>query len=551
MKSFSNVLSGTLRHPPLLPGADERAMMPKGMYRFKTEPLPGQRAIWESSAHRPACGLFMPTGTGKSKMAIDTAAYLYVSGAIDAVIVVADASLVDQWGEDEIPKHWPTEFVGPYTLHMYRAGRSGTKRAQQELDDYESALSHCFWFVTNNEALITAGAQHWIRRLLAARRVLMVIDESTSIANPGNKRTKAAHLLRDMAPYRRVMSALPAAEGPLKLYGQLKFVDNSIFPWPYIAFKHRYALWRQIHPVGARRPVEVLAMNQDDEPAYINQEELQRRIAPWIYTIPKSEVLKNLPPKGYQRLVFEMTPKQRRIYTELAKWSIATIDEETEFSVSHVLTKLLRLQQVTSGYLPAREMATVAPLDGTAYENWDEAEAAIAAELEQAMVRLDESNARLDTLTDAIERTESDRAGIIWARFIPDLDAICERLTDLKQTFVRYDGTVSRSERNEGRRAFVDGKARWFVGNQMAGGRGLTLNEASIMFYYNNYFGLEVRLNSEDRFHRYGQQRPVTICDIMARGTIDFKLLRTLIGKRKISDAVMKEGATAWLTLDE
>ena len=92
-----------------------------------------------------------------------------------------------------------------------------------------------------------------------------------------------------------------------------------------------------------------------------------------------------------------------------------------------------------------------------------------------------------------------------------------------------------------------DHPLRFFIGQPRTGGYGLTLTEAKTVIYYSNGYDLEVRLQSEDRAHRIGQDNKVTYIDIIAEGTVDEKILKALRGKIDIASQVLAEGYREWL----
>ena len=67
------------------------------------------------------------------------------------------------------------------------------------------------------------------------------------------------------------------------------------------------------------------------------------------------------------------------------------------------------------------------------------------------------------------------------------------------------------------------------------------------MVYYSNSYDLELRLQSEDRAHRIGQENKVTYIDLISPKTIDEKIVNALRDKIKIADLVLGEDARSWL----
>ena len=90
-------------------------------------------------------------------------------------------------------------------------------------------------------------------------------------------------------------------------------------------------------------------------------------------------------------------------------------------------------------------------------------------------------------------------------------------------------------------------KVRFFVGNPQTGGYGITLTAASNVIYYSNGYDLEKRLQSEDRAHRIGQEKSVTYVDIIARKTVDEKIVKALRKKINIASAIMGEELRSWI----
>ena len=94
---------------------------------------------------------------------------------------------------------------------------------------------------------------------------------------------------------------------------------------------------------------------------------------------------------------------------------------------------------------------------------------------------------------------------------------------------------------------FQNGEARFFVGNPQTGGYGITLTAAQTVIYFANSFDLAVRMQSEDRAHRIGQKNNVTYVDLIAEGTIDEKIVKSLRNKMDVASLVMGEELREWL----
>ena len=116
------------------------------------------------------------------------------------------------------------------------------------------------------------------------------------------------------------------------------------------------------------------------------------------------------------------------------------------------------------------------------------------------------------------------------------------------ESVVSIFGETSQSDRMLAVDRFQnDDKCRFFVGNPTTGGYGLTLTAAKYVIYYSNNYNLEVRKQSEDRAHRIGQTKNVVYIDIMAKDTIDEKIVQALKRKNQLSAKTLGDKAKDWL----
>jgi len=158
-------------------------------------------------------------------------------------------------------------------------------------------------------------------------------------------------------------------------------------------------------------------------------------------------------------------------------------------------------------------------------------------------VRIEGDNPKLDLLVDRVNKiVESGEKVIVWARYRVEIEDIVKRLRLDGIACVEYHGGVNKDDRTGAIESFERGDAQVFVGNQQAGGTGITLVAASYVIYFSNNFSLRDRLQSEDRAHRIGQKKNVTYINIAAKGTIDEVVIRTLMSKKDIADTIIDKG---------
>ena len=220
----------------------------------------------------------------------------------------------------------------------------------------------------------------------------------------------------------------------------------------------------------------------------------------------------DLPDKVYQRREVELTSEQKKVYKQLTDYAIAELNSHEIVSVTSVLTQILRLHQVVCGFVK--------------HDQGEEVEIA--------------SN-RLDELINILEEVQGKT--IIWANYQFDIKRIRKKLHDIAgvDSVATYYGETPDEDRQEIIRRFQDpnSELKYLISNTQTGGYGITLTEASNVIYYSNNYDLEKRLQSEDRAHRIGQTNKVTYIDLVAKGTVDEKIVKALRNKLDLAQEVL------------
>lgn len=474
---------------------------------FKTPPYSHQLAEVERW-NTPGWALFWQQGTGKTKAIIDQAAELYRQGHIDCMLVVAPNGVHANWLTDELPAHCAVQWIG----HAWSSKKSRTKRhARAASTVVLPNPTHLRVGLIAYDAVMTELGWAWAQKF-AGPRTLLVLDESQRIKTPKAKRTKRLVAFGKRFVWKRILSGTPVTNSPFDIWTQLRFLDASFWKrhgfGSLESFKTYFAVWAEgVNPQTEKRfPILV---------HYRNVERLATIVSSVSTRVTKDEVL-DLPPKTYAKRYFEMTDKQARLYRQLRDEFITELDGEL-MSAPLIVVRLLRLQQITCGYLPSDDC--------------------------ERLVHLNE-NPRLRLLIDTLE--DVDGKAIIFARFREDLNQICDKLPE--DSWVRYDGAVGEDERARAIKAFQDPAGpRYFVGNPAACATGLTLTAAATVIYYSHSFNFEDREQSEDRAHRIGQRNAVHYIDLIGRGTVDAHIVKSLRGKLNIASTITGDTARQWI----
>ena len=458
-------------------------------YNFKTKPFEHQRKAFYMSRDKKSFALLMEQGTGKTKVIIDNASYLYGKGEITALVVIAPNGVHRNWLK-EIDIHMPDWC--PRDSFYYSSGM--TKKRIEEYESVFSTENKLKIFTFNVEAFTSPKAIYYMQKILVSNKVMLVVDESSRIKRPGAKRTKIITKFGKQVDYKRIMTGTPVTKGPEDVYSQFKFLDPQILGYDsFYSFRARYCI------MGGFENRQIVS--------YQNIEELTRNIEGHSFRVLKKDCL-DLPEKIYQRYYVEMTPKQKKLYDTMKKSFVAELEGEM-IEAPEAITRLLRLQQILCGWFPS----------------------------EQGGQQIDDKNPRIEALKEIL--SDIDSKVIIWARFKADLRAIEKALGDLA---VSYHGDVSSDSRELAVTRFQnDPKVKYFIGQPQSGGIGLTLTAADYAIYYSNSFDLEQRMQSEDRCHRIGTKNNVTYIDIETRKSVDSKIIKALREKKNLADVITKD----------
>ena len=474
-------------------------------YKFRLKPYKHQLTALEKSWNKETYAYFMEMGTGKTKVLIDNMSMLYDKGKIDGALIIAPKGVVKTWYEQELPAHLPEHIENVTVLWQPNI----TKTQQEKLESLFEIETALHILIMNVEALSTEKGTKFASKFLNSHKVLMAIDESTTIKTPTAKRTKNIIGLGKYAKYRRVMTGAPITKNPLDLYTQCEFLDPYLLDFAsYYAFRNRYAEMKTMHLRG--RSIQVVH-------AFQHLSELSDKLQPFSYRVLKEDCL-DLPPKNFIKRHITLTPEQKKVYEQMKKHALATLNGKVTSTMT-VLTQLMRLHQITCGHFTAD--------DGS--------------------VQTINSN-RITELLNILEETEG--KAIIWANYQKDITQIVKSIEKEygPGSVVDYYGLTAQEDRQDNIRQFQsDPKCRFLVGTPSTGGYGITLTAANTVIYYSNGYDLEKRLQSEDRAHRIGQKKNVTYIDIIAEDTVDEKIVKALRNKINIASEVLGEELKDWI----
>ncbi|HJZ12252.1 MAG TPA: DEAD/DEAH box helicase, partial [Acidobacteriota bacterium] len=247
---------------------------------------------------------------------------------------------------------------------------------------------------------------------------------------------------------------------------------------------------------------------------YKNISKLNRKIAPYSFSIRASECL-DLPGLTFEKRTAPLEGEQKRLYREMEKDCLAWLEESKsgegeKLTAQIILSKYLRLQQITGGFFPTDE-GKVHPIPKGAKEK---------------------------ILEDVFEEIAGDPC-VIVCRFRPEMDTVGLVANRLGRKVVEIHGDVSSANRDEAKRAYQAGEADTFVMQIQVGRFGLTLTRGRHIIYYSCSWSLEDREQSIKRIHRKGQEQKCVVWDLVCEHTIDELVAEACARKLNVSDLAL------------
>jgi superfamily II DNA or RNA helicase len=315
-----------------------------------------------------------------------------------------------------------------------------------------------------------------------------ILDESQAAKNAETETAKAVRLLN--ADHRLALSGTP--------------VENHLGElWTLFDFLNPGMLGRAgLFGAGVRNP--------DPE----TREILAKALRPFILRRTKDQVAKDLPAKTEQTVYCDLEPEQRKLYDELREHYRRSLLAKVEAvglgrAKIQVLEALLRLRQA------ACHPGLIDPK------------------------RAKESSAKLDVLIPQLQETiESGHKVLVFSQFTSLLSIVKDRLKGEAVEYIYLDGrTRDRAALVE--RFQTDPACRLFLISLKAGGVGLNLTAAEYVFLLDPWWNPAVEAQAIDRSHRIGQTKPVFAYRLIARDTVEEKVLALQQSKRELADAIL------------
>jgi len=415
-------------------------------------------------------------GLGKT---VQTLAFLRLDRGHGPALIVCPTSLLSNW-EREAERFTPE-------LKVLRIEGGDRAKIIGRLAECDIALT--------SYGLLRRDAGLYVGLSLGT----VVLDEAQHIKNPDTQNAQAAFSLN--ARQRFVLTGTPMENSVRDLWSLMNFVAPG-----YLGsrndFRERYE--KPLTEGRASAP-------QDSAP----QRRLARRLRPFLLRRHKSDVARELPEKIEQVLPCELGPTQRETYNALLR------EIQQGMGQGGANDGSVRMKMLT-GLLRLRQTCCDLRLLGLPF------------------ARQAETSAKLDLFEELLgEIIDGGHRVLVFSQFVRMLDLIRERFEATGTAFCYLAG-LTKNRQQEVDRFQADEGIPVFLISLKAGGVGLNLSAADTVIHFDPWWNAAVEAQATDRAHRIGQTRVVTSYKLIARDTVEEKILNLQKRKRELASAMLE-----------
>lgn len=432
---------------------------------------------------KPHFALLMDPRLGKTRVAIAVMGYRRRVNKIKRAIVICPSIAKGVWS-DEIQ----STLALPHRVTIIDGKRDERRALLTRWKDDPEKLSI---IIVNHEA--TWRLKRWMYKLNAE---MVILDESHRVKNHSTKQSRSIHTLGKRGMYHCIMTGTFMAE-PRDSYSQYKFLDPSILGERWDDWCTQYV---RTWGYGGYQPK-----------TYKNLDHLEERINSVAFKLTREQA-GGFPQEQYQTIKFDLSSKTRRHYTEMEK-ELKTLVMGNEVRASIILTQLLRMQQITGGFLPVPH-----PSD-------------------DLMVNTMIGDDRIRALKELVGEYGVKEPLVIFAKFRYEIESILEAMRKMGRSSNYIVGGMK--DRDQAKKNFQGGRVDTSVVQIRAGGIAIDLSRANTAIFYSmtgSYFDYE-QAKARIISRRGGS---ISILNLAARDTIDEDTSISLQSGRDFADYFME-----------
>ncbi len=332
----------------------------------------------------------------------------------------------------------------------------------------------------------------------------IVADEAQALKNPTTKRTQAAMSLS--GKFKMITTGTPIENNLTELWSLFRFINPGLL-----------GSQKQFH----KRYANIIESNKEGDEVSLHRASasLRQIISPFMLRRMKNQVLTELPPRTEINIQVELSEQEKALYEAMRQQAIENMAKGNNDSPGQhhikMLAEIMRLRRVCC------HPSLVAP----------------EANIEGSKLKA------FDGLID--ELMLNNHKALVFSQFVGHLEILRHHL-DLKGISYQYlDGSTPAKKRRDAVNAFQAGHGDVFLISLKAGGSGLNLTAADYVIHMDPWWNPAVEDQASDRAHRMGQTRPVTIYRLIAKNTIEDKILALHQQKRDLANSLLAESSSA------
>jgi len=447
------------------------------VYKFKTKPYKHQLIAFKRALKQGYLAVLWEPRLGKTKLIIDWACAEHMRGNVNRVLIICPLSVVGVW-EDE----WETHAPIPYRIHFL-------EKNDELVPWSENKLSVCL--VNYDRAC---------RRKEILKRWhpdMVVADESHKLKRPGARRSLYMRSWKK-AKYRAILTGTVITKSYLDVFPQWAFLNNHQFGNKVDDFRDRYLI------MGGFMKKQIKG--------YRNFDELKAKIKVDA-TVRKEQDVFDMPPTLDQRVPVLLDDKTMVTYRKMEYELFLELKGGEVSDAKNIAVKLLRLQQITGGWIKSDEGNIHQVSADKLHSCWE----------------------RLENLWNGDERV------VVFCRFLPELRAISHFGIRSGVSTYTLSGATRREDRDVRRRRFeTKAGPSLFVSQIQTGGLGISLAAAAEVVFYSVTYSYDDYYQAASRIRGPKQTRTMRYQHLVVPNSIDTDMYSNLKMKQGLLDSIMK-----------
>ncbi|MGV0023893.1 DEAD/DEAH box helicase [Phormidesmis priestleyi] len=368
------------------------------------------------------------------------------------------------------------------TLNMIQFGSGDRQKILDDLQPFDVLV--CSYGLLQQEELA--------EKLAKVSWQTIVLDEAQSIKNFATKRSQAAMNLQ--GGFKLLTTGTPIENHLGELWNLFRFINPGLLG-SLETFNQRFAT-----------PIE----KHGDKQA---RNQLKKLIQPFLLRRTKNQVLEELPSRTEIILNVELSAEEMAFYEALRREAIAKLSNSDAAAGQKHLQVLAEIMKLRRACCNAQLVNPDMPLPSAKLQLFGE----VLAEL-----------------------LDNRHKALVFSQFVDHLHLMRDYLDRQKVRYQYLDGSTPAGDRKKRVDAFQSGDGDVFLISLKAGGTGLNLTAADYVIHMDPWWNPAVEDQASDRAHRIGQHRPVTIYRLVAKNTIEEKIVNLHQHKRDLADSLLE-----------